>query len=304
MAPPPALAAGTSNLRWSLYIFLASAVMAGTTYYFTAGSFWSRSEQLAASASAPAGVQTAAAVVRQEPVGRRDLAERQASAAKSEPARPEAAARQDARPTVARDDDPEVLREIALQSIKSSKAARATQPDHVPEGEIVAMLHPETAPAKEPAREPVREAAREPVKPPPAPAPVVREAAREPVKPPPAPAPVVREAVREPVKPPPAPAPVTRTLDSDAIALLVKQGEQLVATGDLVAARTVFQRAAEAGDAYAAMALGATFDPNVLAKLGVLGMGANVEKARSWYQRAETLGSQEATQRLSVLADK
>ena len=44
MVPPPALTAGTSTLRWSLYIFLASAVMAGTTYYFTAGSFSPPSE--------------------------------------------------------------------------------------------------------------------------------------------------------------------------------------------------------------------------------------------------------------------
>jgi len=36
----------------------------------------------------------------------------------------------------------------------------------------------------------------------------------------------------------------------------------------------------------------------------VLGMGADVEKARSWYQKAESLGSQEATKRLSVLANR
>jgi K+ potassium transporter integral membrane domain len=36
------------------------------------------------------------------------------------------------------------------------------------------------------------------------------------------------------------------------------------------------------------MALGATYHPNVLAKLGVVGMGADVEKARSWYRKAES----------------
>src|SRR5262249_37785335 len=61
-----------------------------------------------------------------------------------------------------------------------------------------------------------------------------------------------------------------RVLDSEEIKLLMKQGEQLIAAGDVVTARTVFQRAAEAGDADAAMALGATYDPNVLAKLGVV----------------------------------
>lgn len=85
-----------------------------------------------------------------------------------------------------------------------------------------------------------------------------------------------------------------RVLDPEQIKLLMKQGEQLIAAGDVVTDRTVFQRAAEAGDADAAIALGATYDPNVLAKLGVVGVRADVEKARNWYQRAETLGSPDA----------
>jgi hypothetical protein len=82
-----------------------------------------------------------------------------------------------------------------------------------------------------------------------------------------------------------------RVLDPEEIELLMKQGEQFIAAGDVVTARIVFQRAAEAGNANAAMALGATYDPTVLAKLGVVGMGADVEKARSWYQKAEDLGA-------------
>ena len=83
-----------------------------------------------------------------------------------------------------------------------------------------------------------------------------------------------------------------------------KQGEQFAATGDLVTARIVLQRAAEAGDAEAAMALGATYDPEVLSKLGAVGISADVEKARSWYQKAESFGSSEATRRLAVLANR
>ncbi len=96
--------------------------------------------------------------------------------------------------------------------------------------------------------------------------------------------------------------PTVRVLDPEAIALLVKQGEQFAAAGDLAAARTVFQRAAGAGDAAAAMALGATYDPVVLEKFGVVGINADIEKARSWYQTAEKLGSAEASQRLQILA--
>jgi hypothetical protein len=106
----------------------------------------------------------------------------------------------------------------------------------------------------------------------------------------------------------PAPAevqspPAVRTLDPQEISLLINQGEKHVAVGDLAAARTVFQRAAQAGDATAALALAATYDPNVLARLGVLGMGTNAdaEKARTWYRTAEGLGSPEATLRLQAL---
>jgi hypothetical protein len=41
------------------------------------------------------------------------------------------------------------------------------------------------------------------------------------------------------------------------------------------------------------------YDPIVLAKLGVVGLGADVERARTWYQKAESLGSAEATRRCS-----
>ena len=95
-----------------------------------------------------------------------------------------------------------------------------------------------------------------------------------------------------------------RALDPEEIKLLTKQGEQFAAAGDLVTARTLFQRAAEAGDATAAMALGATYDPNVLAKLGVVGMVADIEKARSWYRKAESFGSPEASRRLNALANR
>jgi hypothetical protein len=97
---------------------------------------------------------------------------------------------------------------------------------------------------------------------------------------------------------------VTRVLDPEEIKLLVKQGEQFIAAGDVVTARIVFQRAAEAGDAGAAVALGGTYDPIVLAKLGVMGLGADVERARTWYQKAESLGSAEATRRLAILANR
>ena len=102
----------------------------------------------------------------------------------------------------------------------------------------------------------------------------------------------------------PLSSPALRALDAEQIKLLMKQGEQFIAAGDVVTARTAFQRAAEAGDAKAAVALGAAYDPTVLAKLGVVGISADVAKARSWYQKAEKLGSPDARQRLELLADR
>ena len=107
-----------------------------------------------------------------------------------------------------------------------------------------------------------------------------------------------RETVREPA------APAVRALDPDTIKLLLQQGEQLVAGGDLVSARQVYQRAAEAGNAAAALALGATFDPVVLAKIGMPGLGADVDKARSWYEKAREFGSADAPHRLETLANR
>ncbi|HLH98115.1 MAG TPA: hypothetical protein VKW08_23665 [Xanthobacteraceae bacterium] len=105
-----------------------------------------------------------------------------------------------------------------------------------------------------------------------------------------------------PVSEPPAPA--VRSLDPDTVKLLLQQGQQLVAAGDLISARQVYQRAAEAGNAAAALALGATFDPVVLAKIGMPGVGADVEKARSWYEKAREFGSADAPQRLATLANR
>ena len=101
--------------------------------------------------------------------------------------------------------------------------------------------------------------------------------------------------------PPPPPA---RTLDPAEIELLVKQGQQFVAAGDFVTARTVFQRAAEGGNAVAALALGASYDPAVLASLGVRGVDADVSKARMWYQKAKDLGAPEAARRIDLLANR
>ena len=105
--------------------------------------------------------------------------------------------------------------------------------------------------------------------------------------------------------PPPQPANNRQVLrlDSEEIATLLKRGGELLAHGDLAAARLVFRRAAEAGSADGALALGTTFDPAVLQRLGTIGAAANLARARKWYERAAELGSSTASQQLAGLAE-
>ena len=92
-------------------------------------------------------------------------------------------------------------------------------------------------------------------------------------------------------------------LDSEEIASLVKRGQDLIANGDLAAARLLLRRAAEAGSAEAALTLGTTYDPVALQRLGAIGTASDPTQARQWYQRAAELGSTAASQQLAGLGD-
>jgi len=114
------------------------------------------------------------------------------------------------------------------------------------------------------------------------------------------------EVAQLPATAAPAPdsdAPATPAARQDVTAL-VEQGKAFVEIGDLVAARILFRRAAKAGDAPAAIAMGATYDPVVLAERGVRGVAADLDKARAWYGRAKDMGSSEGPRRLEVLANR
>jgi hypothetical protein len=100
----------------------------------------------------------------------------------------------------------------------------------------------------------------------------------------------------------PAPAPSLRPLERDEVALLLKRGEESIGQGDIAAARLMLTRAAEAGEARAALTLGATYDADMLRKLGVRGVAADAAKARAWYEKAAEYGSGEATRRLEQFA--
>jgi hypothetical protein len=90
-------------------------------------------------------------------------------------------------------------------------------------------------------------------------------------------------------------------MDEAAGREFMAKADRLIAKGDIVGARAIYQRVAEMGSGAAALALGTTYDPNRLWSLGALGLAGNKERARQWYQRAVDLGNAEAKTRLTAL---
>jgi hypothetical protein len=93
--------------------------------------------------------------------------------------------------------------------------------------------------------------------------------------------------------------PQPRQHDAAEIAQMLKKGDELMTNGDVAAARLMYQRAAEAGEATAAFALAETYDPLILAKGGI---PPDVALAQTWYRKARDLGSTQAPERLERLA--
>jgi hypothetical protein len=145
----------------------------------------------------------------------------------------------------------------------------------------------------------------------PTPQPAVAVPAPQPAVAIPAPQPaVVAPAARVPVPVAPtvapmaAPAPSPSTVaspDRDEVAALLTRARTYLSAGDVAAARLVLRRAAERDDAQAALALGGTYDPVVLRRLGIINFHSDPAQARDWYRKAAELGSTDASLRLEQL---
>jgi TPR repeat protein len=85
---------------------------------------------------------------------------------------------------------------------------------------------------------------------------------------------------------------------------LCAQGLIAFAKGDVADARALLKRAAEGGDARALMALGDTYDPTTLQRLGALGLKGDEAVARNYYSRALAAGVGGARERIAALAVK
>jgi hypothetical protein len=93
--------------------------------------------------------------------------------------------------------------------------------------------------------------------------------------------------------------------DASEIAARLKLGADLMAAGDIAAARTMFARIAEAGDAAGAFALAETYDPAVLSAMRLRGgITPDPVLARKWYEKARDMGSGTAPDRIARLAGR
>ena len=105
-------------------------------------------------------------------------------------------------------------------------------------------------------------------------------------------------ASRAAISAPPPPSSTTSASDRDEVAALFARGRATLSNGDVAAARVLLRRAAEQNDPQALVALGETYDPAVLKRLGVIKFNPDLTQAREWYRRAADLGSAAAAMRL------
>ena len=106
-------------------------------------------------------------------------------------------------------------------------------------------------------------------------------------------------SIETPASAPAAPAildynDVVRHLSAGEVATLRARGDTLLSMGDVTSSRLFYERAFIAGDAQAAIRLGATYDPVFLSRARVQGMRGDMAIALEWYRRARDLGAVEA----------
>jgi hypothetical protein len=92
-----------------------------------------------------------------------------------------------------------------------------------------------------------------------------------------------------------------RVLGPEEVEQLIHRGETFLAQGDVAAARLFLERAADARDPRATLMLGTTYDPDVLRRMGAVGIRPDPQQAHQWYAQAAEFGSHEARQRLAAL---
>jgi TPR repeat protein len=82
---------------------------------------------------------------------------------------------------------------------------------------------------------------------------------------------------------------------------LVARAKYFLDQGDIVGARRFLERAFEKGSARAAFLLAETYDGRSLQSLHTIGVRADVDNARKFYEAAAVGGIEQAKERLQVL---
>jgi len=118
-------------------------------------------------------------------------------------------------------------------------------------------------------------------------------------------APVEPKKIEAPTAPPKTDALVTpRKIEASEAAALLRRAGELLANGDLAAARLLLQRVAETKNARAAFELASTYDPAVIKKFANNSIAADPALAQFWYERARDWGSPDASSPLEALASR
>ena len=78
------------------------------------------------------------------------------------------------------------------------------------------------------------------------------------------------------------PQPSAAQASPTLVEVLIARGDAMVARRDVSAARLLYEHAAAAGNARAALALARTYDPEFLAELGALGILGDAALAAAW----------------------
>jgi len=175
-------------------------------------------------------------------------------------------------------------------AVATPQQIAAATPPQAPEAQVV------TGPRAKPEAPATQMASLPPAVNEPAPRPADANPAATDPKPAASPPSAPTQAAPAQAAPPPA-----VVLDENELNTLIRRGKNLLADGDFAAARVLFERAANAGSAEAALALGSTYDPNVIKRLGAIMVKPDIASARKWYQLAAERGSAAASLQLANL---
>ena len=99
----------------------------------------------------------------------------------------------------------------------------------------------------------------------------------------------------------PAPVAAPQKVSAKEETNMMEQGNRLLQTGDITAARMVFERIGRRGSAVGAYGAGLTYDPDYFRTSKVVGLRPDAKKAKDWYKKAADLGNAEAVKRLSSI---